>query len=66
MLVRRHAVARVTPYLLASPVLTVLLGVVFLDDRLGPRVIVGGAMVLGGVLLIALARLQRQPAAEGA
>jgi len=64
VLVQRHAVARVTPYLLASPVLTVLLGVVFLDDRLGPRILIGGAMVLGGVLILALAKLQRQPAPE--
>lgn len=59
VLVQRHPVARVTPYLLASPVLTVILGVVFLGDRLGPRLLLGGAMVLGGVLLIALLRLAK-------
>lgn len=61
VLVQRHPVARVTPYLLASPVLTVILGVVFLDDHLGPRLIIGGAMVLGGVLLIAMLRLAKTP-----
>lgn len=51
VLVRRHPVAQVTPYLLASPVLTVILGVVFLHDPVTWRLVVGGVMVLGGVLL---------------
>ena len=62
VLVQRHPVAQVTPYLLASPVLTVVLGVVLLGDRLGPRMIVGGVMVLMGVLLIALGKRAAAPA----
>lgn len=54
VLVRRHPVAQVTPWLLLAPVLAIVLGIVFWGDRPGPRLLVGGAMVLGGVLIIAL------------
>ncbi len=53
-LVQRHPVAQITPWLLLVPVFAMLLGVAFWGDQPGPRVIVGGAMVLGGVLVIAL------------
>ena len=53
-LVQRHPVATVTPYLLLTPVLAVLLGILFWGDRPGPALWIGGAMVLGGVLVIAL------------
>ncbi|HJR74065.1 MAG TPA: DMT family transporter [Luteimonas sp.] len=54
VLVQRHPVAQITPYLLLSPVLAVGLGIAFWGDRPGPKLLIGGAMVLGGVLLIAL------------
>ncbi|TDK24317.1 DMT family transporter [Luteimonas aestuarii] len=65
-LVQRHPVAQVTPYLLLTPVLAVGLGIVFWGDRPGPALWIGGAMVLGGVLLIAIRTLQkaRPPIAE--
>ncbi len=65
-LVQRHPVAQVTPYLLLTPVLAVVLGIVFWGDRPGPALWIGGAMVLGGVLLIAIRTLQksRPPIAE--
>lgn len=65
-LVQRHPVAKITPYLLVTPVFAVLLGVVFWGDRPGPALWIGGAMVLGGVLLIAIRTLQkaRPPVAE--
>ena len=53
-LVQRHPVADVTPWLLLTPVLAIALGVLAWGDRPGPRVWLGGAMVLGGVLVIAL------------
>ena len=59
VLVQRHPVAQVTPWLLLSPVLAVLLGILFWGDRPGPQLWIGGAMVLGGVLLIALRALAR-------
>lgn len=58
-LVQRHPVAQVTPWLLLSPVLAVALGIAFWGDRPGPRLWLGGAMVLGGVLAIALRTLAR-------
>jgi O-acetylserine/cysteine efflux transporter len=53
-LVQRHPVAQVMPYLLLVPVFAVALGVAVWGDRPGPRLWLGGAMVLGGVLAIAL------------
>ncbi len=53
-LVRRHPVATVMPYLLLTPVFAVALGILFWGDRPGPQLWIGGAMVLGGVLIIAL------------
>ena len=62
VLVQKHPVARVTPWLLLSPVLAVVLGIAFWGDRPGPQLWIGGAMVLGGVLLIALrARAKARP-----
>lgn len=54
VLMQRHPVAQVMPWLLLVPVLAIALGVVFWGDRPGPRLWLGGAMVLGGVLIIAL------------
>lgn len=59
VLVQRHPVAQVTPYLLMTPVFAVLLGIVFWGDRPGPAMWIGGAMVLGGVLVIAVRTLQK-------
>jgi len=53
-LVQRHPVSQVTPYLLLAPVFAITLGVLVWGDRLGPKLVVGGAMVLGGVLIVAL------------
>lgn len=54
LLVQRHPVSLITPYLLLTPLVAVLLGVLVWGDRIGPRLVIGGAMVLGGVLVIAL------------
>ncbi len=59
VLVQRHPVAQVMPWLLLSPVLAVALGVAFWGDRPGPRLWLGGAMVLGGVLAVALRALAK-------
>ena len=63
LLMQRHPVAQVTPYLLAAPLLATILGIVFLHDQVGPRLWIGGAMVLGGVLAIALRNLAKGRAA---
>jgi O-acetylserine/cysteine efflux transporter len=53
-LVQRHPVAQVMPYLLLTPVFAVALGILAWGDRPGTNLWIGGAMVLGGVLAIAL------------
>ena len=53
-LVQRHPVATIMPYLLLTPVFAVALGILFWGDRPGAQLWIGGAMVLGGVLIIAL------------
>jgi O-acetylserine/cysteine efflux transporter len=53
-LVQRHPVAQVMPYLLLTPVFAVALGILAWGDRPGTKLWIGGAMVLGGVLAIAL------------
>lgn len=58
-LVQRHPVSQVTPYLLLAPVFAITLGVLVWGDRPGPKLVVGGAMVLGGVLLVALRAVTR-------
>ena len=60
VLVQRHPVAQVTPWLLLAPVGAILLGMAFWGDRPGPQLWIGGAMVLGGVLIIALRALAKQ------
>ncbi|MCA1778150.1 MAG: DMT family transporter [Xanthomonadaceae bacterium] len=61
-LVQRHEVNTVTPYLLLVPILAVLLGVLVWGDRPGPRVQIGGAMIIGGVLWVTLrARYRNRP-----
>lgn len=67
VLVQRHPIALVTPWLLLTPVFAVGLGIAFWGDRPGPRLLIGGAMVLGGVLLVALralAKARTMPRAE--
>ncbi len=67
VLMQRHPVAQVTPYLLAAPLLATVLGIWLLHDQVGIRLWIGGAMVLGGVLAIALRNLAKSrpsPVAE--
>ena len=61
-LVQRHEVNRITPFLLLVPVLSVLLGIAVWGDRPGPRLMIGGGLILLGVLWITLrARWRRAP-----
>jgi O-acetylserine/cysteine efflux transporter len=62
-LVQRHPVSRITPFLLLTPVIAIALGFAFRGETPGPLLYVGGAMVLGGVLVVALRiRTRAQPA----
>jgi O-acetylserine/cysteine efflux transporter len=45
---------------LLAPVGAIALGIVYWGDRPGPRLWIGGAMVLGGVLIIAMRARQKQ------
>lgn len=54
VLVQRHPVALLSPFLLLTPVFAVALGVLVWGDRPGPRLWIGGALVLSGVLVVAL------------
>jgi O-acetylserine/cysteine efflux transporter len=61
ILIQRHPVAQVTPWLLLTPVFAVLLGVLFWGDRPGIRLLLGGSAVLAGVLIVAMRRMRQAP-----
>lgn len=54
-LVQKREAGRVTPYLLATPLVSCLIGVSFLGDVLTPQIITGGLIAMAGVALVALA-----------
>ena len=65
-LVQRREAGRVTPYLLSTPVVSILIGVSFLGDVLTPQILIGAAITIGGVAVVALAeRGLRAGAARG-
>lgn len=66
VLIQRHPVAQVMPWLLLVPIAAVGLGIAFFGDQPGPRLYLGGAMVLGGVLVIALRTRAKQRTAAPA
>ncbi|HEY4531054.1 MAG TPA: DMT family transporter [Luteimonas sp.] len=62
LLLQRHPVAQLTPWMLLTPLLAVALGVAFWGDEPGVQLWIGGALVLGGVATIALrARAKARP-----
>nr|WP_296815672.1 DMT family transporter [Brevundimonas sp.] len=54
-LVQKREAGRVTPYLLATPLVSCLIGVAFLGDVLTPQILTGGLVAMLGVALVALA-----------
>ncbi|HKL63962.1 MAG TPA: DMT family transporter [Woeseiaceae bacterium] len=60
-LVQRYDVSLISPLMLMSTLFGVMFGVLLLDDQLTVRIVTGGALTLGGVLLITL-RSPSQPA----
>lgn len=58
-LVQRHPVSAIMPYMLLTPVLAVVFGIVVWGDRPGWRLLAGGALVLTGILVITLRTLRR-------
>jgi O-acetylserine/cysteine efflux transporter len=59
-LLGKHPVHQVAPFVLLLPVVTVLGGVLLLDEELTLRLIVGGVLAIGGVAVVNLIR--RNPA----
>jgi len=60
-LIQRYEVNLLQPLTLMSPLATIALGVVFTHDPFGPRMAVGSAVALLGVLIIALRRNHVMP-----
>lgn len=54
-LVQKREAGRVTPYLLATPVVSILIGWGFMGDVLTPQILSGAALTMGGVAIVALA-----------
>jgi len=60
-LLQRYDVSLISPLMLLSTLFGVMFGVLLLDDQLTLRIVIGGVLTLGGVLLITL-RSPSQPA----
>lgn len=54
-LVQKRPAGRVTPYLLATPVVSILIGWAFMGDTLTLQILTGSAMTMAGVAVVALA-----------
>ncbi len=54
-LVQKRPAGRVTPYLLATPVVSILIGWSLLDDVLTPQILTGAALTMAGVAVVAIA-----------
>ena len=54
-LVQRREAGRVTPYLLTTPLVSIAIGWGFLGDVLTAQILIGAAVTIGGVAVVALA-----------
>jgi len=54
-LVQKREAGRVTPYLLATPVVSILIGWGFMGDVLTVQILTGAALTMGGVAIVAMA-----------
>lgn len=54
-LVQRREAGRVTPYLLGAPLVSILIGWLWMGDVLTPQILTGVALTLTGVVVVALA-----------
>lgn len=61
-ILQRHEITRIAPFLLLAPVIGAILGIVLLDDVVTWRLVVGGIMIFGGVLIITLREGRRRQA----
>lgn len=63
-LVQRLPPARVTPYLLMTPLVSCTIGVAFMGDELSIQLVLGAAATLAGVALVSLAERREQAKAD--
>jgi O-acetylserine/cysteine efflux transporter len=54
-LVQKREAGRVTPYLLATPVVSILIGWGFMGDVLTVQILTGATLTMGGVAIVAIA-----------
>ncbi|RZJ86451.1 MAG: DMT family transporter [Brevundimonas sp.] len=64
-LVQRREAGRVTPYLLATPVVSIAIGWGLMGDVLTPQILSGAALTMAGVGLVALAERRLRAGAGG-
>jgi O-acetylserine/cysteine efflux transporter len=55
-MVQRYEVSRTTPFSLLTPVIAIVLGIVFLGDPVTSQLLLGCALSLGGVAVVALVK----------
>lgn len=65
-LVQQHEVSKITPLLIIAPVIAVALGILFYGDELSPRIVFGGLLILGGVLVVSIRAKARRSRAQHA
>ncbi|WP_298159726.1 DMT family transporter [Brevundimonas sp.] len=65
-LVQKREAGRVTPYFLATPVVSIAIGWGLLGDVLTPQILTGAALTMGGVAVVALAERGLRAGAAGA
>jgi O-acetylserine/cysteine efflux transporter len=54
-LLRKYEVSRTTPYMLLAPVISFALAGLVLGDEITPQILIGAAMAMAGVALVAMA-----------
>jgi O-acetylserine/cysteine efflux transporter len=62
-LVQKYEVSRTTPYLLMTPVISFALAAIVLHNQITPQILLGAALTIGGVLLVAIAERRFKPVA---
>jgi O-acetylserine/cysteine efflux transporter len=55
-MVQRYEVSRTTPFSLLTPLVAIVLGIIVLGDPMTSLLLVGGALALSGVAIVALVR----------
>lgn len=59
--IQRMEATRASAYIYFIPFFSMLVAILFFDERLSTLVILGGALILGGVLLIQLGKIRGEP-----